>query len=93
MKGSNMTIPRYYVGLDLGQATDYTALAAVEQKKPDDRSSYDVRHLKRWPIGTSYPAIARDVRRMIENDQLKDCMIAIDQTDVGRTIVDTFRQL
>jgi hypothetical protein len=88
-----MTIPRYYVGLDLGQAADYTALAIVEQRTVDGRMFYDVRHLKRWPVCTSYPAIARDVCRMIENDPLKGCMMAIDQTGVGRTIVDTFRQL
>jgi hypothetical protein len=52
-----------------------------------------VRHLNRWPVGTSYPAIARDVSRMLETDPLKDCVMAIDQTGVGRTIVDQFRQL
>jgi hypothetical protein len=43
-----MTIPRYYVGLDLGQAADYTALAVVEQKSADEKAYYDVRHLQRW---------------------------------------------
>jgi hypothetical protein len=88
-----MPILSYFVGLDLGQAADYTALAVVEQRTVDETTYYDVRHLQRWPVGTSYPAIIRDVRSMIEQDPLRNCMIAIDQTGVGRTIVDMFREL
>ena len=50
--------PWYIVGLDLGQAADYTALCVVErtfEPDPDDArrrvSSYGVRHLRRWPCG------------------------------------------
>jgi hypothetical protein len=71
-----MTVPRYYVGLDLGKAADYTALAVVEHRSTADTAFYDVRYLKRWPVGISYPAIARDVRRMIENDPLTGVAMA-----------------
>ena len=50
----------YLIGLDLGQARDYSALAVVERARephPDGGgrlvSRYAVRHLRRWPLGTS----------------------------------------
>src|SRR4051794_21372195 len=54
----------YFLGLDLAQAADYTALAIVEQSAPPDPdqpgrrkpSEYAVRHLQRWR-GTSYLTI------------------------------------
>ena len=60
-------MPDYYVGLDLGQAQDYTALSVVERSEkfpvgslPDPsvtprEAHYAVRHLRRWPLGTPYP--------------------------------------
>ena len=64
-----------YMGLDLGQARDYTALAIIEKVIPEgDRPFYEkteeteqkdphfhVRYLERFPLGTPYPDVVRRV--------------------------------
>jgi len=40
---------QFYVGLDLGQAQDHTALALLERPDASERL-YAGRHLQRWPI-------------------------------------------
>jgi hypothetical protein len=56
----------YFVGLDLGQSADYTALAVVqtayersEQGKLVKR--LHLRHLERYPLRTPYTTIADGV--------------------------------
>ncbi len=49
--------PRYTVGLDLGQAKDYTALCVLERHGEAEQAVFHARHLERFPLGTSYPAI------------------------------------
>ena len=94
----------YYVGLDLGQAQDPTALSVVERSEqfphgslPDPSVTrkvghYAVRHLKRWQLGTPYPDIVRDVTALLERPPLPGCCLAVDATGVGRAVVDLFRQ-
>src|SRR5689334_13159211 len=55
--------PTYVSGLDLGQASDFTALAVLEKTIFPDPSptgkpviNYAVRHLERFPLGTAYGA-------------------------------------
>ena len=54
----------YLSGISLGQANEFTALAIIERSTPQvpgtrqrPPSSFSVRHLERFPIGTSYPEI------------------------------------
>jgi hypothetical protein len=90
------------VGLDLGQAADYTALSALEivreqveadsQGNPQFDTYYDVRHLQRFELNMSYPEIVKRVVKMLETPQLKDqYMLVPDATGVGRPVVDLFR--
>lgn len=90
---------QYLVGLDLGQTTDYTALCVLEQSQcPDpavrDRpgAAYLCRHLERIALGTPYTSIVQHVARLVEREPLRGCPICIDQTGVGRPVVDMFRQ-
>ena len=48
---------RYTLGLDLGQAKDYTAVAIGQWVRDEPPYTVDVRHLQRFPLGTSYPVI------------------------------------
>ncbi|MEJ7810414.1 MAG: hypothetical protein WKG32_08375 [Gemmatimonadaceae bacterium] len=69
------TTPGHFVGLDLGQAADYTALAVVRRGPWGDdatRTAYDVVHLERLAIGTPYPAVARHVRALLERPELTE---------------------
>jgi hypothetical protein len=56
----------YFVGLDLGQSADYTALAVVQSVKEraeggNFRTVLQLRHLQRYPLRTSYTTIADGV--------------------------------
>jgi hypothetical protein len=89
----------YTMGLDLGQAADYTAICAVESVESAEGSkagqrSYSVRHLERPPLGTSYLAVAARVKELLEAEPLKDhTRLVVDATGVGAPVVDMLRQL
>ena len=81
----------YLCGLDLGQSQDYSALCLIERH--DDTMHYDVVELRRFPLGTSYPAIVRDVHTLFQTPPLRrDCPLIVDATGCGRPVVDLFHQ-
>lgn len=86
--------PDIFVGLDLGQSVDYSALAIVERHHQDDgQSRFDVRHLQRWPLGSSYPRIVQDVAALLRDVRLGSSpTLAVDYTGVGRPVVDLLLQ-
>ncbi len=94
------TEPVYFVGLDLGQTNDPAALAALERREmrhPTNRQRiiyrYALRHLERFPLGTSYPTIAKTVAERVSTGPLRGCSLAVDATGVGRPVVDMLREL
>jgi hypothetical protein len=78
--------PVFYIGVDLGQARDPTAIAIVRL----DGADYQVGHLERLPLGTPYPAVIGNVRRLIDRLPGKACLV-IDATGVGRPVADLFK--
>jgi hypothetical protein len=91
------------VGLDLGQAADPTAIAALDINNervendsyghPQFDTLYDVRHLQRFELNMPYPEMIRRVVKMTETPQLKDKYRLIpDATGVGRPVVDALRE-
>ncbi len=83
---------RYFIGLDLGQSHDPTALSILEEQDPNVKS-YHIRHLHRYPLGTSYPDIVEDVCKMLKNPIFSNnTWLAVDQTGVGAPVVDLFRK-
>jgi hypothetical protein len=90
---------RYLVGLDLGQVRDFTAVAILYRDvgAPHDRMPpvYAVPHLARFPLGTTYPEIVEQVRRMLTRPPLYDGLtsLVVDATGVGRPVVDLFRSM
>jgi hypothetical protein len=94
----------YTTGLDIGQAQDFTALVVVEwndRLDPEGPPSadggpcyarhYGVRHLVRWRLGTSYPAIVAEVKEMSCSPPLRDTTLVVDATGVGAAVVDMLR--
>jgi hypothetical protein len=91
-----------FIGLDLGQSADFTALAIIECVRTitdgtDEITKLNVIHLQRWQLRTSYPAIVADVVKMING--LKEYqspdykpVLAIDATGVGAPVVDLFKR-
>ena len=55
--------PNYFVGLDLGQTHDYTALAVVAGTPQDD--SLFLPHLQRFRLDTPYPDMIGSVTRLV----------------------------
>ena len=107
----------YLAGLDLGQASDFTALAVLERTRPAPLESrgetfqvrqtwsgietvpvrpappvrertYALRHLERFPLGTSYPSICARIVELFAAPPLAGGTLVVDQTGVGRAVVD-----
>lgn len=82
----------YVLGLDLGQASDFTAMAVAEKTLgARGLSHYALRHLKRWPLQTPYTGIVADVAALLARPPLAGAVLAVDQTGVGAPVVDMFR--
>ncbi len=63
----------FYIGLDLGQSNDYTALAVVEKVEGDlggGDPDLHLRHLERYPLRTPYPDMVAQVAALVEDPQL-----------------------
>jgi hypothetical protein len=91
-----------FIGLDLGQSQDFSALAIVECVRAitdgrDEITALNCIHLQRWQLRTSYPSIVGDVVRMINGldpalSPDGNPTLAIDATGVGAPVVDLFRR-
>ena len=78
----------FFVGVDLGQARDHSAIAVVE-KAGKQRL---VRSIVRVPLGTPYPAVIERVRRTVQHPRLwGNCCVAVDATGVGAPVVESMR--
>jgi hypothetical protein len=91
--------PLYFSGLDLGQVSDYTALAVLERTpRPDpdrpgrEAAHYAVRHLWRPQLGTPYTDIAERLKELFAQPPLADSMLTVDGTGVGRPVVDMIKR-
>jgi hypothetical protein len=88
----------YFLGLDLGQTRDFTALAVLERSPPTDAGAaveppeYALRHLHRFPLGTPYTEIVPAVVALVRDGPLVESPVVVDQTGVGRAVVDLMRR-
>ena len=77
------------VGLDLGKAQDFTAVAILERC----RDELHLRHLERAQLGTAYPDIVESVVKLMDRPELLDRSdLVVDATGVGVAVVDSPRQ-
>jgi hypothetical protein len=84
---------RHALGLDLGKINDYTAVSIVEWIRDVPPYKVNVRHLQRFPLGTSYPVVVDQVEDMLRRPPLRgQCDLVIDATGVGRPVVDLFQK-
>jgi hypothetical protein len=96
----------FYVGLDLGQSNDYTALAVLEKVGHDKELDLHLRHLERYPLRMPYPQMVERVATLVKSPQLTRTYLDrrygrmmldepdlfVDATGVGRPVVDLFRE-
>jgi hypothetical protein len=97
--------PGFVVGLDLGQANDFTAATVLDrvlqfeldwrEREPLNHTrkfSYEVPHLQRFRLGTSYPDIVAAIGKLMASLPQRKARpkLIVDATGVGRPIVDMF---
>lgn len=95
----------FFVGLDLGQRRDHTAIAVVERLEvvyPErNRVTWDfrrekcyrLRHLERVALGVGYMEIAARVGRLMRSGDLaKRSRLAVDASGVGAPVVEMLRR-
>lgn len=81
---------KYTIGLDLGQAKDYTALIILETVHlPGREDIYNVLNLERTR-GTPYTEVVGRTKAIMQ--KLKGASLVVDQTGVGAPVVDMFRK-
>jgi hypothetical protein len=98
VSGQRSDRERYYLGCDLGQSQDPTALAVV--RRVDDsagdpgKSIFQVGHLERLPLGTPYNGVVRYVAGRLGAPRLRGkSELIIDFTGVGRPVFDMFEAI
>jgi hypothetical protein len=88
--------PSYFVGLDLGQAADFSAIAVMEcQVATKDTYTFHCRHLQRWKLRTPYPTIVADTVQLMNSPEIRQgtrALLAVDATGVGAPVVDLFKR-
>jgi hypothetical protein len=83
----------YFVGLDLGQSADFTAVSVLRSSFTETaKPRHEVVHLERFPLGTSYTAIAAAVVALVRRPEIGSewCLVP-DLTGVGRPVRDVLR--
>jgi len=84
----------FFVGVDLGQSRDYTAVAVAEKVEPGDGGEYElhVRHLERFR-DVLYPDVAKRAKGLMAALELRGrTALAVDATGVGAAVVDMLRK-
>lgn len=95
---------QFIVGLDVGQAQDFTAMAVLQrdvrassdEPDSDGRTRWDdhytVRALERPPLKTPYPDIVKRVVETLHHPRIDgQAELVVDATGVGRPVVDMLR--
>lgn len=87
------THERFLIGVDLGQARDYTAIVVIQAFDHKGKREYDLRHLERPELGTPYPAVVERIAEVVTDKKLgKEVSLVVDATGVGRPVVDMMRE-
>ncbi len=83
--------PVYLAGLDLGQASDYSALAIAEGRMVPSKGGLahlEFVQLARWPLGTTYTHIVAAIVKLFAEPPLAGSLLCVDATGVGRAVLD-----
>ena len=82
---------RYFVGWDVGQSQDYSAVSVL---KMTDTGAYVVNHLERLALGMDYPSQVNHIYSLVNRKPLAgaDTTVCLDQTGVGRAVYDMARK-
>jgi hypothetical protein len=85
--------PTFVVGLALGQASEFSALAVLEIPHAAHpgvsfrQPALTLPHLRRFSPGTHYLAIAEELRDLLATSTLAGSFLVVDQTGVGWAVL------
>jgi hypothetical protein len=91
---------RFYLGLDLSQARDYSAIAVAERRVlltgardpitylDGTRTRVFIRYLERIPLRTPYPDVVERVRTVVQRYAGRNLQVVMDATGVGAAVRD-----
>ena len=77
----------FIIGVDLGQAGDYTAISVIEAND----TGLLIRHLDRLPLGMPYPEQVEHITKLF--NMVHNPVLVIDKTGVGRPVFDLLTML
>jgi hypothetical protein len=78
-----------YIGIDVGQQRDYTALSVVEKRiDPIVKTEYHVRQLARLPLKLDYTAQVDRIVQVVQELRDQSPVILVDVGGVGRPFLD-----
>lgn len=81
--------PRFVLGVDIGQAQDFTAIVVLER----GGTELHVRHVERLSLGLSYPRQVERVADLVGSPELaRDVQVAVDSTGVGRAVTELLQE-
>jgi hypothetical protein len=94
----------YYVGVDLGQSNDYTAIAVIEAVVEEEE--FHLRHLERYPLRMPYNEQADSIARLMREPELVATKtlpwepvvyawpptLLVDATGVGKAVIDILKE-
>ena len=88
----------FFIGLDLGQRRDNSAVAVVEREErmaawsPRPSCALSVRHLERFQLGTPYTKVVERVCAIMQHPtMIGQSRLVVDATGVGAPVVDLLR--
>jgi hypothetical protein len=86
---------KFHIGVDLGQANDYTAVCVIETLRPHEIHEgrlLVVRHLTRFR-DVLYPDVADMVEKLMKHPRLSGrAALAVDATGVGPAVTDLLKK-
>lgn len=101
--GHSPLATNFFLGLDLGQKHDYTAISVLERRDAPPPhfltpwntapTCFELRHLERVSLGTPYPRVVQRVQELTRAvRQHGRCTVVLDGTGVGAPVRDMLRQ-
>lgn len=95
----------FYIGVDLGQRQDHTALGIIERPERVLENRYRlhnaqpplplellVRRAERYPLGIPYPRIVEKIYELTNSTPFAgQCALIVDATGVGAPVIDMLR--
>jgi hypothetical protein len=84
----------FYIGCDVGQAQDYSALVAVEHKTNlEGMHEFHVRYCSRLPLGTPYGKVVSAAAQLVDYlKQYGPVVLGVDATGCGRPLIEAMRE-